>query len=78
VFKGRAIWLDRQLFKLDVEGRRVSIAVHGGRWIMLRLFCGACQDKYGGAEPGEVRLVLKEDNNLYLHVASHQRVTFRK
>jgi putative transposase len=40
VFKGRAIWLDRQLFKLDVEDWRVSIAVHGGKWITLRLLYG--------------------------------------
>jgi hypothetical protein len=31
VFKGRVIWLDKQLFKLDVEAWNVSIAVHGGR-----------------------------------------------
>ena len=40
VFKGRTIWLDNQLFKLNVEGWNVSIAVHGGRWVTLKLLHG--------------------------------------
>jgi len=39
-FRGRAIWLHKDLFKLDVEGWRASIAVHGGRRITLRLLHG--------------------------------------
>jgi len=47
VFKRWAIWLDKQLFKLDIEGWRASIAVHGGRWIALRLLHGRYHDKFG-------------------------------
>jgi hypothetical protein len=40
--------LDSQLFKLDAESWRVSIAVHGGRWITLKLLCEVYQEKYRG------------------------------
>jgi len=40
IFKGQTIWLDNHLFKLDVEGWRASIAVHGGKWVALRLLHG--------------------------------------
>jgi putative transposase len=33
IFKGREIWLDKELFKLDAEGWRASITLHGGRWL---------------------------------------------
>ncbi|MCL7394308.1 MAG: RNA-guided endonuclease TnpB family protein [Thaumarchaeota archaeon] len=74
IFKGRTIWLDRQLFRLDVEGWRASIAVHGGRWVALRLLHGRYHEKFKNMRLGEARLVLKDDGNLYLNVAFHQAV----
>jgi len=75
VFKGRAIWLDRQLFKLDVEDWRVSIAVHGGKWITLRLLYGKkYHERFKDMKPGEARLVLKDDGNLYLNVVFRRAV----
>jgi putative transposase len=41
VFKGRTIWLDNELFKLDAESWSFLIVVHGGRWITLRLLHGS-------------------------------------
>jgi putative transposase len=73
-FKGRTIWLDRQLFKLDVEGWRVSIAVHGGRWVVLRLLHGRYHDRFKGMVLGEAWLVLKDDGNLYLNVVFRQTI----
>jgi putative transposase len=73
-FKGWTIWLDRQLFKLDVEGWRASIAVHGGRWITLRLLHGRYHDRFKDMKPGEARLVLKNDSDLYLNVAFRRAV----
>jgi putative transposase len=73
-FKGRTIWLDRQLFKLDVEGWRVSIAVHGGRWVVLRLLHGKYHDKFKDMRLGEAWLVLKDDGNLYLNVVFRQTI----
>jgi putative transposase len=75
VFKRWTIWLDRQLFKLDVEGWRASIAVHGGKWVALRLLHGKYHDKFKDIKPGEARLVLRDDGNLYLNVAFRQAVT---
>jgi len=74
IFKGRTIWLDRQLFKLDTENWRASIAVHGGRWVTLRLLHGRYHEKFKNMKLGEARLVLKDDGNLYLNVAFHQAV----
>jgi len=73
-FKGQLIWLDDHLFKLDVKGWRISIAAHEGGWIALRLLHGRYHDKFRGMMPSEARLVLKEDGNLYLNVAFHQKV----
>jgi putative transposase len=73
-FKGRTVWLDRELFKLDVEDWRVSIAVHGGRWVTLRLLHGRYHDKFKDMKPGEARLVLRDDGSLYLNVAFRQTV----
>jgi putative transposase len=73
VFRGRSIWLDYKLFKLDAESWRVSIAVHGGR-ITVRLLHGRYHDRFKGTRLGEARLVLREDNNLYLHVVFRQAV----
>jgi putative transposase len=73
VFRKRAIWLDRQLFKFNVEDWKVSIMVHGGRWVALRLLHGRYHDKFKNMKPGEAWLVLKEDS-LYLHVAFRQAV----
>jgi putative transposase len=74
VFKRWAIWLDKQLFKLDIEGWRASIAVHGGRWIALRLLHGRYHDKFGDMKPSEAQLVLKDDGNLYLNVVFRQTI----
>jgi len=74
IFKGRAIWLDSTLFKLDIEGWRVSIIVHGGRWVTLRLLHGRYHDKFKGMKPGEARLVLRDDGSLYLNVVFRQAV----
>jgi putative transposase len=74
VFKGRAIWLDKELFELDVEGWRVSITVHGGRWVTLRLLHGRYHDRFRGMGFGEARLVLKEDGDLYPNVAFRRAV----
>jgi hypothetical protein len=74
VFKGRTIWLDRQLFKLDVEGWRVSIAVHGGRWAALRLLHEKYHERFKDMELGEAQLVLKDDGNLYLNVVFRQTI----
>ena len=74
IFKGRAIWLDSTLFKLDIEGWRVSIIVHGGRWVTLRLLHGRYHDKFKGMKPGEAWLVLRDDGNLYLNVVFRQAV----
>jgi putative transposase len=73
-FKGRTIWLDRQLFKLDVEGWRVSIAVHGGKWVVLRLLHGRYHEKFKDMRLGEAWLVLKDDGNLYLNVVFRQTI----
>jgi len=67
-FKGRVIWLHKILFKLDVEGWRAIIAVHGGRWITLRLLHGEYHDRFKGMEHGEARLVLRDDG-IYLNVS---------
>jgi len=74
VFKRWTIWLDRQLFKLDVEGWRVSIAVHGGRWVALRLLHGRYHDKFKSMSLGKAQLVLKDDGNLYLNVFLRQAI----
>jgi hypothetical protein len=34
----------------------------------LRLLHGRCHDRFKGMKPGEARLVLEEDGNLYLNV----------
>jgi len=78
-FKGRTLWLNKQLFKLDVESWKVSIAIREIRWftlkwITLKLFHGKYHDKFKGMKPGEAQLVLKDDNNLYLNVALSQMV----
>jgi putative transposase len=74
IFKGRAIWLDSKLFKLDIEGWRVSIIVHGGRWVTLRLLHGRYHDKFKGMKPGEAWLVLRDDGILYLNVVFRQTI----
>jgi putative transposase len=74
IFKGRTIWLDDHLFKLDTENWRASIAVHGGRWVTLRLLHGRYHDRFKNMKPGEAQLVLKDDGSLYLNVAFHQAV----
>jgi len=73
-FKGQVIWLDKKLFKLDVEGWRASIAVHGGRWVALRLLHGRYHDKFKDMKPGEARLVLRDDGSLYLNVVFRQTI----
>jgi len=67
VFKGRVIWLDKHLFKLDVEAWNVSIEIHGGRRITLRLLHGRYHDRFKEMRLSEARLVLKGDDDLYLH-----------
>jgi hypothetical protein len=74
IFKGRTIWLDNHLFKLDVEGWRASIAVHGGGWAALRLLHGKYHDKFKDMGLGEAQLVLKDDGNLYLNVVFRQTI----
>jgi putative transposase len=74
IFKGRTIWLDDHLFKLDTENWRASIAVHGGRWVTLRLLHGKYHDRFKNMKPGEAQLVLKDDGSLYLSVAFRQAV----
>jgi putative transposase len=74
VFKGRTVWLDDHLFKLDVEGWRVSISVHGGKWVALRLLHGKYHDKFKDMRLGEAWLVLKDDGNLYLNVVFRQTI----
>jgi putative transposase len=74
IFKGRTIWLDNHLFKLDVEGWRASIAVHGGGWVTLRLLHGRYHDKFKDMKLGEAQLVLRDDGNLYLNVAFRRAV----
>jgi len=59
-FKGRAIWLDRPLFRLDAENRRASIVLHGGRWVTLRLLHGRYHDKFKG-----MRVLVMEDLKVY-------------
>ena len=72
-FKGRTIWLDRQLFKFDADSWRALIAAQGGRWITLRLLHGKYHERFKGMKLGEARLVLREDG-LYLNAAFHQTV----
>jgi putative transposase len=74
IFKGQVIWLDKKLFKLDVESWRASIAVHGGRWIALRLLYGRYHDRFKDMRLGEARLVLRDDGNLYLNVVFRQTI----
>jgi putative transposase len=74
IFKGRAIWLDSTLFKLDIEGWRVSIIVHGGRWVTLRLLHGRYHDRFKDMRLGEAWLVLRDDGNLYLNVVFRQTI----
>jgi hypothetical protein len=59
MFRGRVIWLDDHLFKLDAENWRVSIAIHEGGWVALRLLHGRYHDRFKGARPGEAQLVLE-------------------
>jgi putative transposase len=73
-FKGRVIWLHKKLFKLDVEGWKVSIAVHGGRWVTLRLLHGRYHERFKGMELGEAQLVLRDDGSLYLNVVFRQTI----
>jgi putative transposase len=72
-FKGRTIWLSKKLFKLDVEGWRISIIVHGRRWVTLRLLHGRYHDKFKNMKLSGARLVLKDDG-LYLHVIFRQAI----
>ncbi|MCL7394421.1 MAG: RNA-guided endonuclease TnpB family protein, partial [Thaumarchaeota archaeon] len=74
IFKGRTIWLDGHLFKLDTENWRASIAVHGRRWVVLRLLHGKYHDKFKDMKPGEARLVLRDDGSLYLNVVFRQTI----
>jgi len=74
-FKGQVIWLHKKLFRLDVESWRASIAVHGGRWVTLRLLHGKYHERFKGMALGEARLVLKDDGNLHLSVTFRQAVT---
>jgi len=73
-FRGRAIWLSKHLFRLNAEGWRASIAVHGGRRITLRLLHGKYHERFRGMKHGEAQLVLRDDG-LYLNVAFSQTVT---
>jgi putative transposase len=75
IFKGRAIWLDNALFKLNIKCWKVSMVVHGGRWITLKLLYGKYHERFKDMKLGEARLVLKNDNSLYLHVTFRQTVT---
>jgi putative transposase len=68
IFKGQTIWLDNHLFKLDVEGWRASIAVHGGKWVALKLLHGKYHDKFKNMKLDEAQLVLRDDGNFYLNV----------
>ena len=57
-FKGRTLWLNKQLFKLDVESWKVSIAIREIRWftlkwITLKLLHGKYHNKFKGMKPGE-------------------------
>ena len=75
VFKRQMIWLHKRLFKLDTEGWRASIAVHGGKWITLRLLYGKkYHERFKDMKPGEARLVLRDNGSLYLNVAFRQAV----
>lgn len=74
IFKGRAMWLNGYLFKLDTENWRASIAVHGGRWVTLRLLHGRYHEKFKNMKPGEAQLLLKDDGSLYLNVAFRHTV----
>jgi putative transposase len=62
------------LFKLDTDGWRASIAVHGGGWVTLRLLHGRYHDRFRNMKLGEARLVLRDDGSLYLNVAFRQAV----
>jgi putative transposase len=73
-FKGRVIWLHKKLFKLDVEGWKVSIAAHRGRWVTLRLLHGRYHERFKDMKLGEARLVLRDDGNLYLNVVFRQTI----
>jgi len=73
-FKEQAIWLHKQLFKLDVEGWKVSIAAHRGRWVTLRLLHGRYHDKFKDMKLGEARLVLRDDGSLYLSAVFRQTI----
>jgi len=73
-FRGRAIRLHKHVFRLDVEGWRASIALHGGRWITLRLLHGEYHDRFKGMGHGGAQLVLRDDG-LYLNVSFSQMVT---
>jgi len=77
-FKGRAIWLDSQLFKLDAKNWKALIAAHGGKWITLRLLHGRYHDKFKEMGLGEARLVLKENGDLYLNVSFSRMVRLPK
>ena len=77
-FRGRAIWLHRRVFRLDVEGWRAIIAVHGGRWITLRLLHGEYHERFRGMEHGGAQLVLGDDGNLHLNVVFFQMVMLPK
>ena len=73
-FKGQVIWLDKELFKLDTNGWRVSIIVHEKRWITLKLLHCRYHERFKGMRLGGARLVLKDGGNLYLNVVFRQTI----
>jgi putative transposase len=50
------------------------MAVHGGRWITLKLLYGKYHEKFKDMKLSEARLVLEKDGNLYLNVVFRQAV----
>jgi putative transposase len=59
---------------LIVEGWKVSIAAHRGRWVTLRLLHGRYHERFKDMELGGARLVLRDDGNLYLNVVFRQTI----
>jgi len=58
----------------ECEGWKVSIAVHGRRWITLKLLHGKHHERFKGMKLGEARLVPRDDSDLYLNVAFRRAV----
>ena len=75
MLKKRVVWLQKRLFKLNMEGLRASIAVCDQKWVTVNLRHGKYYEKFRGMEVGEAILKEEENGDIYLCVTFHKTVT---